>query len=157
MFKIYKIINNVDDKIYIGSTTQPLYKRINDHRKRYRRPELTQYTSKILFDNYGIENCKIILIDEFEYVNKEHQNKIEREHIDMFKKVCVNKYMPFKTIDEIKQDRKMYSQTKYAKHKDTILAEKKKPYTCECGSVIHSGYKYRHFKSSKHLEYIKKE
>ena len=30
--KIYKIVNDVDDDIYIGSTTQPLCKRFGDHK-----------------------------------------------------------------------------------------------------------------------------
>jgi hypothetical protein len=30
--KIYKLVNDVDDKVYIGSTCQPLYKRLYEHK-----------------------------------------------------------------------------------------------------------------------------
>ena len=31
--KVYKLVNSIDDEIYIGSTTQPLSKRFADHKK----------------------------------------------------------------------------------------------------------------------------
>ena len=89
--KIYKIVNNVDDKIYIGSTTQPLYKRINDHRKRYRSTVPNQYATKELFDTYGINNCQIVLIEEIEVHNVEEERKIEREWYDKLRHLVVNK------------------------------------------------------------------
>ena len=34
--KIYKIVSDLTDKIYIGSTTQPLYKRHSKHKGNYK-------------------------------------------------------------------------------------------------------------------------
>lgn len=108
LYKIYKIVNNLDDRIYIGSTKQPLYKRWNEHKKRWRRKDLAQYTSSILFDLCGYENCKIILEEEFEADNIEQVHKKEREVIDKHKSMCVNGRLPFKTDEEHNADKTQY-------------------------------------------------
>jgi predicted GIY-YIG superfamily endonuclease len=126
LVKIYKIINSVDDRVYIGSTIQPLYKRWNEHKKRYRKKETTQYSSSILFNDYGYDNCKMILENEIEVNDKFERNKIEREYIDKYKNCCVNLHMPFKTEDELKQDIKAYSLNAKDKRtkRDAIRLEK---------------------------------
>ena len=67
--KIYKIVDNGYNLCYYGSTVQPLSKRLSGHRKEY-----TQYmggkrsrptTVYQIFDEYGIENCKIELAELF--------------------------------------------------------------------------------------------
>ena len=59
--KIYKIISDVGDKIYIGSTTKDtLAKRMAEHRSCYKRWKAGlcgKTMSYELFDEYGIENC----------------------------------------------------------------------------------------------------
>ena len=161
LVKFYKIINNQDDTIYIGSTIQPLYKRINEHRKRFRNKNLNQYSSSILFDKYGIENCKIILIDEIWVNHKEERNKIEQNYIDEFKDFCVNKYYVFKTDEVIKEQKNKYYQTRWDKNKEKILLEKSKEYICEiCNCKMRQDNIGRHNKSIKHntaLEYVKKK
>ena len=46
--------------IYYGSTIQPLYKRLHEHKKsfRYNKP----INSKLLFEKYVLENVKIIFV-----------------------------------------------------------------------------------------------
>ena len=54
--KIYKICSNLTDKIYIGSTTQTLAKRLYHH--------VSQYTS------YNIDNSKVY-VSSFEIIKLE--------------------------------------------------------------------------------------
>ena len=60
--KIYKILNTVDDEIYVGSTTQPLSKRMGKHRMnaKYRATKFYQHMNDI-----GIHNFYIELIEKF--------------------------------------------------------------------------------------------
>ena len=73
--KIYKIESDLGDLIYIGSTTKErLSSRLAQHVYVYRnkpkdgalkKGKSPNYTSTILFDKYGVENCKIILIENY--------------------------------------------------------------------------------------------
>ena len=53
--KIYKIINDIDDKIYIGSTTSLLCQRLAGHHQR------CSTTAKQFFN----QNHKIILLENY--------------------------------------------------------------------------------------------
>ena len=64
--KIYMIYPNVEDAdegdVYIGSTTSLLAKRMASHRADYKKRTVC---SKIIFDKYAVDSCKIELICEF--------------------------------------------------------------------------------------------
>ena len=61
--KIYKIINDIDHQIYVGSTIQSLNRRFSVHKNDAKlHPERKLYK---YFTKYGIEHFKIILIKLF--------------------------------------------------------------------------------------------
>ena len=102
--KIYKIVNYENDKFYIGSTTQPLYKRINEHRSKH---------NTCMSKNIGVDlkECKIILIEAFECENKQELLKKEREYYDKYKLEginIVNKIRPIVTKEELAEQKKKY-------------------------------------------------
>jgi hypothetical protein len=103
--KIYKLICDNSDLIYIGSSTQPLYKRLNQHKKR------NECSSKKLFE---LGNVKIILIEEVKCENKEQLLKCEQYYIDKYKNNIIN------TINAY-TDQKDY----YINNKDKILNRQK--------------------------------
>ena len=65
--KIYKITDIGYNKCYIGSTCEELSKRLAHHRgdfKKFLRGVKVSHTrSYDLFNEYGVENCKIELIE----------------------------------------------------------------------------------------------
>ena len=65
--KIYKIESYLGDMIYIGSTTKKyLSQRMDTHRSDYKRWKNGVYnfvTSFTIFEEYGIENCNIVLLE----------------------------------------------------------------------------------------------
>lgn len=77
IYKIYKITNSVDDKIYIGSTRQStLKKRMNGHISEVRKNNpkiLSQHMRTI-----GIDNCRIELIKEICVPNSKTAKIIEQ-------------------------------------------------------------------------------
>ena len=114
--KVYRIVNNVDDVCYIGSTQQPLHKRMWAHKSRS-----NKCSSKQLFDNYGAENCSIILIAEVLVENREQQLRTERDYIEQYRDTCVNIKRPFVTKEEIKTSQKEH----YTLNKEDLLIKQK--------------------------------
>jgi len=91
--KLYKIWSPNGDLIYIGSTGQTLCRRYANHKSEFRRRKENQMLgckSYLLFQAYGIDNCKIELIETFEASNIEERRKIEGEYIRNIQ--CVNKH-----------------------------------------------------------------
>ena len=62
---IYCIRNNVDDDIYIGSTTQALSKRMVKHRSKVESKQANHYKLYQKMKNIGVENFYIELVKDF--------------------------------------------------------------------------------------------
>ena len=130
--RIYKIVGNGYTKMYIGSTVQSLCNRMSEHRKRfnkYRHGQDTNYTSSfVIFEEYGMDNCKIELIEVFPCGSKEELHKQEGFHIKS--NDCVNKLVNGRTRHDWYKDNKDVIQDKqrqYAmNHKEHIKEYKKK-------------------------------
>jgi molecular chaperone DnaK (HSP70) len=115
--KIYKLVSLQTDKIYIGSTTQPLYKRFGLHKNAGNKcmsKELIKY-----------DDCKIILIENFECNNKEELCKRERYYIDLYKDIIINKTIPTRTIKEYRQDNKEKINEQTKKYYETNKEKRK--------------------------------
>ena len=95
--KIYKIVDVGYNKCYIGSTTESLSMRMARHRSQYKKQEGLGFKvfSFELFDLYGIENCKIELMEKFSCETKEELLKREGEIIQAHD--CVNKQVAGRT------------------------------------------------------------
>ena len=105
--KIYKITDIAYTKQYIGSTTQPLCKRFSCHKSKYKKwqtTNLNKITVYDIFDEFGIENCKIELVEEFECENKSQLERKEGEHIK--NNDCVNRCIPGRTHKQYRIDHK---------------------------------------------------
>ena len=175
--KVYKIWSVLGDKIYIGSTTKEyLSQRMDNHRRCYKlnkNGKGNNITSFILFDEYGISNCKIELLETINCNSKDELLKLEAKYIrDMD---CVNKVIPGRTNKQYQQDnkenitiqRKNYRENnkeklkeadkiKYQKFKDKIKERKSEIINCECGCNITKGNIAAHRKTDKHLRKTEK-
>ena len=61
--KIYKILNNIDDEIYVGSTTETLGQRMAKHRAA--RKSKPQYKLYKHMNELGVDNFYIELIENY--------------------------------------------------------------------------------------------
>ena len=99
--KIYKIVNDVDDMVYVGSTTEPLDRRWLTHLIDYkRRPNNKLYTK---IHKLGIEHFKIILISIYPCKSKEQliYREFEREQYDKYDiSILLNTYRPIITKEK---------------------------------------------------------
>lgn len=91
--KIYKITGGDLDP-YIGSTTQPLSKRMVEHRSRAKN-NLHTTASQQLFQ---FDDCVITLIEDYPCKNKEQLVARERYWISQMK--TINKVKPYRTEEE---------------------------------------------------------
>ena len=127
--KIYKIepINGEDGDVYIGSTTKEyLSQRMTAHRydyKRYLEGKFNNVTSFKLFDKYGIDNCKIILLELVNANSKDELHAREAHHIKLM--TCVNRNIPLQTPKEHYEANKD-AKLAYQKLYDDSNKEKKK-------------------------------
>jgi ribosomal protein S27AE len=188
--KIYKVVSNDYKMTYIGSTAQVrLCDRMSGHRQKYKSWKEGKYKKKVsifdIFDIYGVENCKIELIEEYACNSK---NDLERKEGDFIKNTdCVNKIVAGRTDKEYREDNKEEIKIKNKEYKERnkeeikvknkiykqenkeeILAKQKKYYEankdkikekveCPCGSVVVRNHLSRHNKSIKHQDWERRE
>jgi hypothetical protein len=118
--KIYKIVANTDEEYrpYIGSTIkQYLSQRFAIHKSNYLNYKngKTNFTSSYtLFDKYGIENCEIILIENYPCATKDELIARERYWFDTIEN-C-NKNKPKNTQDELDDAGKIIYQKQLQKN-----------------------------------------
>jgi hypothetical protein len=171
--KIYKIEahNGEEGDIYIGSTCkQYLSRRMDAHRsafKYWKKGTSDKVTSYELFDKYDVENCTIILIENFPCNTIDELHSREAFYIKSMK--CVNKCIPLRNYKEYyidnkedkktyykdnKDEKKEYSKIYYDKNKEKIKETIKEIILCDCGIEICYGSKSRHLKSKQHKKFM---
>ena len=154
MGTIYKLTDG--ELVYYGSTIQTLHRRLLQHKKKF---------NDCSSNSLNRDNLTIELVEEVE--DKEQLKWRERYYIE--NNECVNKHRPIQTkeeykINELKQKKIYYAKNTellkqkfkdyHAKNRELILQKKKKPYHCECGSVVRCSDKQKHFRSKKHINFI---
>ena len=171
--QIYKITDIGYNKCYIGSTCEKLSQRMTRHRGKYTsylNGKCTKTCSFDLFDEYGVDNCKIERIEHFPCNSKEELRQREGFHIKNTD--CVNKYIPQRSskqyyndnYDFCREQRKLYGQL----HKEEIKEynqrrwqEKKHIFLerklCECGRYYQQSHRSRHIKSEIHKRIMEKK
>ena len=106
--KVYKIWSPQGNKIYVGSTTkQYLSQRMTAHRKDYNLWKIGKCcltTSYLLFDEYGLENCFIELLEAKPCSSRDELKQLEGGYIRNL--TCVNKYIAGRTNKEWLDDNK---------------------------------------------------
>ena len=80
--KVYKIINSVDGKIYIGSTTVSLSRRLTKHKAT---AKATPSFAHRHFNTIGWDKVRIVLIENVTCFNKEQLIQREQHYIDLLK------------------------------------------------------------------------
>lgn len=115
--KVYKIISQNTDKVYIGSTFQNLNKRLSTHKSCHKR--YINNISRMYYTAYDVlqhGNVSIVEIDTAD--NKKDLFKKEKEYILLNIDICTNKNVPTRTIREYQQSDKFkqYSSQYYKKY-----------------------------------------
>ena len=169
--KIYELVNDVDDKIYVGSTTRAVSKRKGDHKALS-----TIYPNRKIYkhlNSIGWKHDSIVLVEK--YPCKDKEELIKREHY-YFKQLgaSLNTNVPGRTMkqycednkDKIPERKKQYRQENKDKirerkkqyrqeNKDKIRERQKQIILCECGCNISRSHMNRHTRTNKHKRIMK--
>ena len=172
--KIYRILNYIDDDCYVGSTTQPLSKRMAWHRR-----EMNSQTKKdrLIYTkmrSVGVEHFYIELIEEFPCTNREQL--LQREGHFIRELGTLNRIVAGRTKKQHYQDNKRcilgQQRQYYNEHKDVVL-ERNRVYreynkdrirqqalarvSCCCGIEYTHQNRQRHFNSQRHKELMEQQ
>jgi group I intron endonuclease len=170
--KIYQILNNIDNEVYIGSTTQPLARRWTDHKK-----VVGKGTTKLYkhMEKHGKESFYIELIKNFDCETKEQLRAEEGKYIRELG--TLNQIISGRTMKEYYEENKqkyierskkngpayreknreylkVKAKERYMKNIEHVKARQKKQIMCICGSTYQSAGKSAHLKSKKHQSFI---
>ncbi len=133
------------NECYVGSTLKTLEERFKSHKSQM------DTTSRILLKKYGVNSCNIVLIKEYDVV--------DRKHLEAYEQLWINKLKPVNKHQIITL--KLLSCTDWwlcGFEKDTIhdiYDSRVIKINCECGVTITQRSLCGHIKSSKHLKYIR--
>lgn len=126
--KIYKIVNDINNDIYIGSTVQQLSNRMGTHRSF---SKIDKYKSPIYTNMRGLgaQAFKIILLENYPCASKEELIAREQHWIDELKPK-LNERSATKGMTEQEYKHKWYidhggaeaAKQQYVKNKEVILA-----------------------------------
>jgi len=148
--KIYRVVCSETGKQYIGSTVQPLYKRLHQHK-----------TKNNFCSSNSLINPEIFLIENVCCNSKEELLSIERKFIETMD--CINKRVPNRTKKQHYKDNKEEINKKAKEYhylnKEKILERKKNFYydnnymvKCNCGKQITKNALTKHKKTKKHID-----
>jgi methyl coenzyme M reductase subunit C-like uncharacterized protein (methanogenesis marker protein 7) len=143
LYHFYRLVNNVDDRCYIGMTKRELRKRLCEHRHYITKRVCS---SKQLVERYGAENVIIVLIHSLEFDTIEEAHREERRLIEEYHGRCVNLVIPVRTEEEDKEksrvwrdankERVVATRREYREaNKETINTKQKEWYEANKGAI----------------------
>jgi len=122
IYRIEPVVEHDVGDVYYGSTCcARLCDRFKGHVSTSKNP-LNTITSRLLFEKYGLLQCKIFLVEDFPCSTKDELTRRESHFIRNF--ACVNKKIPNLTLDETKA----YNSAYYFVNKDKINTQGKVSY-----------------------------
>jgi group I intron endonuclease len=175
--RVYKIVNDIDDEIYVGSTINTLAHRYSKHLEKINiYPDRSLYKKMIelgldhfkieLIENYLYDNDNPLVKREQHYItelkptlnmynangrNRDKKNERNRESYQRNKEARLAKVHEYASThkEEIKERNKAYRE----KNADIIKQKKSEQHICEiCGSHYTNHHKARHYKTVQHIK-----
>lgn len=121
--RIYKIVCTQSDHCYVGSTFNTIRDRFHGHKGAYATWLKDESTAKCsiypYFKQFGVANFRMILIKEYEVVDRTHLEVYEALWIS--KLTCVNKNVPFFL-------KPLYNKQYREDNRERIVAQKQRHY-----------------------------
>ena len=153
--KIYKILNHINDEVYVGSTTQSLCKRMAKHRSDRKYHEYKPLYK--LMNEIGVDKFYIELIEDYPCDNIEQLLRQEGFYIRQIG--TLNKIFSGRTKTEYRNDNKEHMLERDKEYRETnkekIAKLNSEKFMCECGSTYNRQKKAKHQRTIKHQNYLK--
>jgi group I intron endonuclease len=179
--KIYQILNSINEEVYIGSTCQPLSKRMVYHRSDMKTKKMKLYD---MMKELGVENFYIELVEEYPCDNIEQLRQREGYYIRQLgtlnsrvdgrtlkewrqdnaerlatvenkERIAANKkaYRE-RHLEKIKAKEREYEQLHKTERYEKAKAWKSTKIECECGGCYRNSDKSTHIKTQKHQLFV---
>lgn len=115
--RIYKIQSGNSNEVYVGSTIDTLRRRLMGHingYNNYKSKGTSNCTLYALFDKYGVDNCRIELIKEYEIA--------DRTHLYAYESLWISKIATINKINPLNQ---------WSKYRKKYIGEYGDKYECK--------------------------
>ena len=134
--KVYCIRNYNDSDIYVGSTCQPLSKRMADHRTAMNHKRDFNITLYVKVREQGANNFYIELLEDYPCQNKEQLGAKEGEYIRKIS--TLNKRIEGRTIKEWREDNEenLKKNKQTYRQRDDVINRRKMRVDCSCGCEV---------------------
>ena len=150
--KIYKIVDNTSNMVYIGSTCKPLKQRLSGHVAHYNCYLKGKRNNVMSFEIIKNGDYDILLVESFPCNFKDEL--LTRERYWTTKIDCINKNKPG-LLNEL--GRVEYNRQYKDDHEAQIREWQSTKCDCVCGGMYTLSHKARHMKSENHHIYIQTE
>jgi hypothetical protein len=152
--KVYKIVCNVTDDIYYGSTILTLKYRLAKHKTNYNQYKKGKKGFQTSFNIIERGNYNIYLVENYPCLCKSQLHNIERVYIEKYK--CVNKILPIREkgewdklyYEKYRDNKLQYQREYYQKNKHKKLHYQKLHYQKNRDRILNRQKKY--YKKNKH-------
>jgi group I intron endonuclease len=150
--KIYKITNDYNDDVYVGSTCDTLVKRFSSHKKNANQHK--NRTFSVLINEIGFDRFRIELIENFPCEDKYQLRQREGYYIREIG--TLNMLVAGRTSQE---SNKLGEETEAIKETRKQYRENvcKQVHICECGCEIHRHSLSAHLNTKKHLKLLQQQ
>jgi hypothetical protein len=152
---VYKMVSDVDDLFYIGSTCVKLTLRKCRHKSTAKvKPDRQVYAH---FNTIGWENVKIIMIEKVPCNDKYELEQRERHHIELLKPTLNMVISDSGTICDHGKKRIKCNECRTGSECNPKIECKPKihnRFDCPCGSSVTFINKIQHYKTKKHISYM---
>lgn len=154
--KIYKLVEDVNQIFYIGSTTENLNIRYSKHKYEAKRsPNQKVYK---YFNSIGWDHVTIQIIDSVNVNSLQELLAIENNLIEQYlgNTKCLNHNLAFTGLTK-QQQYKRYHESHRDEHNEQMKASNYQRVTCECGATITKGNKTNHIRTQKHQKLLESQ
>jgi hypothetical protein len=159
---VYKICcNDITIKdCYVGVTTNLVHRTDNHKRNCYntRSKHYNYFVHQFIRSHGGFSNWSLVLVNKYNCQNYFEARQKERYHIEELQ-ATLNKQLPrdFDINDtaNLKENMQKYCQKQYQLNKKNLQTRRGKQHQCLCGSVYCHGNRSRHYRTTKHIAFIK--
>lgn len=153
--KIYKITNDYNDDIWIGSTCDTLVKKFSVHKAESIRNLRKDCIIHNLIREHGFDRFRIQLIEDFPCEDLYQLRQRQGYYIRELK--AINKYADKKDYNEKNKERINENYKEYTQKpevKERIKERNSETIVCECGCSLRRDSLLRHQKTKVHLNFI---
>ena len=151
--RIYKITSKNSNKVYIGSTTQTLQRRLYGHKYDYIGYLNGKYNYVTSFEILELGDYRIELIEEIDFTDKKDLLKREGYFIQTTKNTVNRGIVRGLCKDDMHRERSI---TYYHRHVNDINSKRKVKQECYyCNTLQRKSDTARHNNSQRHIEAVK--